>query len=216
MGNFFNPDGSIMKALSRIADLAILNVLWLICCVPVVTAGAATTALYTVTLKMVKNEESYIFREYIKALKRNLKQSTIIWIILLAVMMVLGADYYIMYHWESQLRYPMLTVIILAGLILLFVVLYIFPLVAKFENTIREYLKNAVLMSIRHLPYTMLLAVIFVIQVYVCVYMLVNYQYLPLLLLFGESAFAYVMSYIYVKIFKTYITVTEEEETLQK
>lgn len=214
MGNFFNPDGSIMKALSRIADLAILNVLWLICCVPVVTAGAATTALFSVTLKMVKNEESYIFRDYIKALRRNFKQSTIIWIILLAFMMVLGADYYIMCWWDSQWRYPMLTVIILAGLVLLFVGLYIFPLVAKFENTIREYFKNAALMSIRHLPYTIILAVIFVIQAYAWVYMLVNYQYFPLLILFGESAFVYVMSYIYVKIFRVYTTVSEEEETL--
>lgn len=214
MGNFFNPEGSIMKALSRIADLAILNILWLICCVPVVTAGAATTALFAVTLKMVKNEESYIFREYIKALRRNFKQSTIIWIILLAIMMVLGTDYYIIGQWDSQLRYPMLTVIILAGLILLFVALYIFPLVAKFENTVREYFKNAALMSIRHLPYTIILAVIFVIQVYACVYMLVNYQYLPILILFGEAAFAYIMSYIYIKIFKTYITEPEEEEIL--
>lgn len=214
MGNFFNPEGSIMKALSRIADLAILNILWLICCVPVVTAGAATTALFTVTLKMVKNEESYIFREYIKALRRNFKQSTIIWVILLAIMMVLGTDYYIMGQWDSQLRYPMLTVIILAGLVFLFVALYIFPLVAKFENTVREYFKNAALMSIKHLPYTMILAVIYVIQVYACVYMLVNYQYLPILILFGEAAFAYIMSYIYVKIFKTYITEPEQEEIL--
>ena len=214
MGNFFNPEGSIMKALSRIADLAILNILWLICCVPVVTAGAATTALFAVTLKMVKNEESYIFREYIKALRRNFKQSTIIWIILLVIMMVLGTDYYIIGQWDSQLRYPMLTVIILAGLVLLFVALYIFPLVAKFENTVREYFKNAALMSIRHLPYTIILAVIFVIQVYACVYMLVNYQYLPILILFGEAAFAYIMSYIYIKIFKTYITEPEEEEIL--
>lgn len=214
MGNFFNPEGSIMKALSRIADLAILNVLWLICCVPVVTAGAATTALFSVTLKMVKNEESYIFREYMKALRRNFKQSTIIWVILLAAMLVLGTDYYIMCQWDSQLRYPMLTVIILAGLVLLFVELYIFPLVAKFENTIKEYFKNAALMSVRHLPYTMILAVVFFIQVYACVYMIVNYQYLPILILFGESAFVYVMSYIYVKIFRVYTTVTEDEETI--
>lgn len=214
MENFFNPDGNIMKALSRVADLAILNVLWLICCVPIVTVGAATTALFSVTLKMVKNEESYIFRGYIQAIRRNFKQSTIIWIVLLAIMIVLGTDYYIMCNWDNQLRYPMLTVIILAGVVLLFVVLYIFPLIAKFENTIREYFKNAVLMSVRHLPYTVMLAVIFGLQVYVCVNMLVNYQYLPILVLFGESVFAYVMSYIYVRIFRTYTPVTEDEGTL--
>ncbi len=214
MGNFFNPDGSIMKALGRIADLAILNLLWLICSLPVVTMGAATTALLSVTLKMVKNEESYIFRGYIKALKRNFKQSTIIWLVLLAVMIVLGTDYYIISHWDSQLKYLLLTVVILAGLILLFVELYIFPLIAKFENTVGEYFKNAVLMSIRHLPYTLILAVIFGMQVYACFYMLVNYQFLPILILFGESAFVYVMSYLYAKIFRGYEAVPEDEGTI--
>ena len=83
MGNFFDPDGSIMRALSRIADVAILNILWLICCLPVVTAGAATTALVSVTLKMTDDNEGYIFRSYIKAFKRNFKQSTLVWLILL-------------------------------------------------------------------------------------------------------------------------------------
>lgn len=214
MGKFFDPDGSIMKVLSRIADLAILNVLWLICCLPVITAGAATTALVTVTLKMVKNEESYIFRSYIKALKRNFRQSTIIWLILLVIMMVLGADYYIMCHWESQMRLPILMVIVLAALVLLFVELYIFALIAKFENTIKEYFQNALLMSIRHLPYTLMLALIFGIQIYVCLYMLVNYQFFPLLILFGGSAFVYLMSFVYVKIFKGYIDDVEEEGTI--
>lgn len=214
MGNFFDPDGSIMRALSRIADVAILNILWLICCLPVVTAGAATTALVSVTLKMTDDNEGYIFRSYIKAFKRNFKQSTLVWLSLLAVMIVLGADYYIMCQWDSRLRYGMLTVVILAALILLFVGLYIFPLIAKFENTIGEYFKNALFMSIRHLPYTALLALIFGIQVYADFYMLVNTQYLPILILFGESAFVYVMSYIYERIFKGYITQTENEETI--
>lgn len=214
MENFFNPDGSIMKALSRIADIAILNLLWLICSLPVVTAGAATTALLSITLKMVRNEESYIFRGYIKALKRNFKQSTIIWLILMVIMAVLGTDYYIISHWDSQLRYSLLTIIILAGLILLFVELYVFALIAKFENTIGEYLKNAALMSIRHLPYTMILALIFGVQVYTSFFMLINYQYLPILILFGESAFAYVMSYIYAKIFRSYEDLPEDEGTI--
>ena len=214
MGNFFDPDGSIMKALSRVADLAILNVLWLICSLPIVTMGAATTALISVTLKMTDDKEGYLFRSYFKAFKRNFKQSTIGWLIILVALLILGADYYIMCQWDSQLRYGMITVIILAALILLFVGLYIFPLIAKFENTIGEYFKNALFMSIRHLPYTALLVVIFGIQVYADFYMLVNTQYLPILVLFGEAAFVYVMSYIYERIFKAYINEPENEKTI--
>lgn len=212
MDKFFNPDGSIMKALSRIADLAILNILWLICSLPVVTMGAATTALISMTLKMTDDKEGYIFRDYFKAFKRNFKQSTIIWLMILIIMAVLGADYYIMCRWNSGLKYCMLTAIMLASLILLFVGLYIFPLIAKFENTIKEYVKNAFFMSIRHLPYTALLVLIFGMQVFVDYSMLADIQYFPILILFGESAFVYVMSYIYERIFKGYISEPEGEE----
>lgn len=212
MDKFFNPDGSIMKALSRIADLAILNILWLICSLPVVTMGAATTALISMTLKMTDDREGYIFRDYFKAFKRNFKQSTIIWLMILAVMAVLGADYYIMCHWNSGLKYCMLVAIMLASLILLFVGLYVFALIAKFENTIKEYLKNAFFMSIRHLPYTALLVLIFGMQLFVDYSMLADIQYFPILILFGESAFVYVMSYIYERIFKGYISEPESEE----
>lgn len=214
MGNFFNPDGSIMRALSRVADLAILNILWLICSLPIVTMGAATTSLISVTMKMTDDKEGYIFRSYLKAFKRNFKQSTVIWLVLLAVALVLGADYYIMSHWESSLRYAMITVILLAALVLLFVGLYIFALIAKFENTIGMYFKNALFMSIRHLPYTAILVVIFVIQLYVDFFLLINTQYLPILVLFGEAAFVYVMSYVYERIFKGYVDETGEEETI--
>lgn len=214
MEKFFDADGSVMRVLSRIADLAVLNVLWLLCCVPVVTAGAATTALFYVTLKMVKDEETYIFRSYVKSFKNNFKQSTIVWLILLLIMFVLGTDAYIMGNWSGQLKYPMLVLVIGASMIVLFIELYIFALIAKFENTVKEYFKNALLMSIRHLPYTVVLVLIFAVQVYACFYVLVNDAYLPLLILFGGSAFMYAMSYVHVKIFRGYIDESEDEEAL--
>ena len=78
-------DNVIVRALNKICDMCCLNVLWLVCCIPVFTIGASTTALYTVMLKMVKNEEGYIFRGFFKAFKENFKQSTIMWLILLVL-----------------------------------------------------------------------------------------------------------------------------------
>ena len=86
-------DNVIVRALNKICDMVCLNVLWLICCIPVFTIGASTTALYTVMLKMVKNEEGYIFRGFFKAFKENFKQSTIMWLILLALGIVCYIDY---------------------------------------------------------------------------------------------------------------------------
>ena len=211
MGDFFNPDGSVMKALSRIADLAILNILWLLCCVPVVTAGAATTALFSLCLKMTKNKEGYLIRSYVKAFKENFKTSTIIWLIAFVILLILGVDFRIMCYWEHYLRYPMLVLIIFALLLVVFVLLYVFALISKFENTLLEHIKNAFFMSIRHFPATVLLVAILGLQIYTCIFVLLNDQYLPLGIMFGGSAFVYLMSYIHQKVFLNYAQEEEEE-----
>ena len=60
MSRAFNFEGPVFTFLSRLADLFWLNLLFIVCCIPVITIGAATTALYYVTLKMAKDEEGYI------------------------------------------------------------------------------------------------------------------------------------------------------------
>ena len=86
-------DNIIVRALSKICDMVCLNILWLICSIPIITIGASTAALYTVMLKMVKNEEGYIFRGFFKAFKSNFKQSTIMWIVILLLGIVCWIDY---------------------------------------------------------------------------------------------------------------------------
>ena len=86
-------DSGIMRVLSKICDIVCLNVLWLVCSLPIITIGASTTALYTVMLKLVKNEEGYIFKGFLHAFKLNFKQSTIIWLILLLCGGVCFVDY---------------------------------------------------------------------------------------------------------------------------
>ena len=79
MGRLFEIDGKLFHAMSKIADLVTLNLLWLICCLPVVTIGASTSALYCVTLKMAGNEDTYVCSSFFHSLKENMKQSLIIW-----------------------------------------------------------------------------------------------------------------------------------------
>ena len=76
MGHFFSMDNKFFTFMGRVADLCILNIICLICCIPIVTAGASITAMYYVTLKMVRNEEAYIVRSFFKSFKENFKQAT--------------------------------------------------------------------------------------------------------------------------------------------
>ena len=88
MSSLFNMDSPIMRFLSRVCDIMILNILCIVFCIPIITAGASVTAMYTVTLKMVRGEESYIFKGFLKAFKENFKQSTIIWLMMAAIVLL--------------------------------------------------------------------------------------------------------------------------------
>ena len=152
---FFNYDSPIMQFLSRLTDLFILNFLFLICSIPIVTIGASATALYSVTLKMAKNEESYIFSSFLRSFKTNFRQSTISWIILLLAGIVLWMDHHAISFMGGSFQ-----LMIAVCILLLFPAIYIFPYIARFENTIKNSLKNSFMISIAQLPYTILLLVV--------------------------------------------------------
>ena len=75
MSSFFNMDSPVMRFLSRLCDLMILNILCLICCIPIVTIGASITALYSVTLKMVKGEDSYIAKGFFDTIPKSIDEA---------------------------------------------------------------------------------------------------------------------------------------------
>ena len=85
-------DNVVTRGLGKVADFMILNVLWIICSIPIVTIGAATTAMYSVMLRLVKDEEGYIVKGFFKAFKENFKQSTIMWLIYMVVGTIIFVD----------------------------------------------------------------------------------------------------------------------------
>ena len=87
MRSLFDTDGLLMRVLTKIADTVWLNILFLICSIPIFTIGASITALYYVSFKTIKDEEGYITKDFFRSFKENFKQSTIIWIVLLVLYM---------------------------------------------------------------------------------------------------------------------------------
>lgn len=104
MGRLFDTDNIVWRFLGRVADLVILNFLFLLCSIPIVTIGASWTALYSVTLKAVKNEESYIAKGFLEGFKENFKQSTIAWLVILLVGTVLFVDIRFAMGWKADLE----------------------------------------------------------------------------------------------------------------
>ena len=92
MSNFLNPENSVMQFLARVCDYLILNVVFILSCIPIFTVGAALSALYTVSFKMIRKEDGYVLKRYFKAFCANFKQGTILWLICLILFFFLQYD----------------------------------------------------------------------------------------------------------------------------
>ena len=195
-------DNAITRALSKICDMVCLNILWLVCCIPIVTIGASTTALYSIMLKMVKNEEGYIFRGFLKAFKTNFKQSTIIWIILLLLGILWTVDFRVAGVIPGMAGIVLRTLFLTLGFVLLSVTIYIFPLTARYENSIKGTFKNALILTVAKLPYTFLMVAIVVAAVFASLWSAFTLLFsLPLWLIIGGALIAWVNSYILRRVF---------------
>lgn len=215
MNKFFNMDNTFFSFMSRVADLMLLNILFIICCLPVVTIGSSITAMYYVTLKMVRNEESYIAKSFFKSFRENFKQSTILWLIMLVAGILIFIDFNIVNQIQSTL-----TTIVRYGLyfitfIYLLILIYLFPVLSKFYNSIKNTFQNALLMSIRHLPFSILLIVIWIAPIVITFIHPTIFMYgLLVWILIGFSLLSFLCSLLLVKVFDHYMP--KEEEATSK
>ncbi len=201
MNKLFDLDSPFMRALSRMGDLMILNIFVLLLCIPVVTAGAAFTAMHFVLLKIVRGEEGYLVRGFFKSFKQNFRQATILWLIMLLVVALIVADFMIL-NAGANLPVVYRMLILAVAIILLIIAVYVFPVLARFDNTIVNTLKNAFLIAFLNLPKSILMVVLLFLPL-VIAYFMSSYAVL-FLMLFGFSAPAYASAYLYSGIFKRY------------
>ena len=139
----FNLDSPLMQALNKMADLLWLNILTMICCIPIITVGPSLTALHYMALKIARDEECYITRDYFKSFRLNFRQGTIIWLIELFLILILAGDFYIMRNTEMQFGNVISIILVVVAVLLLFTSTFVFPVLAKFDNTIPRTIKNA-------------------------------------------------------------------------
>lgn len=191
-------DSPLMQALTKIANLMILNLLTIICCIPIITAGASLTALHYMCLKMKRNEDGYIVKGFFKAFAESFKQATPVWLILIVVYVVFFGDFLIVYRAGIEFNYWFQVALAVVGIFVIFVSLMVFPVMAKFSNTTFQTLKNALIISIVKFPITLAMLVLNIIPILITLYML---QLFPFVLMFGFSAPAFLAACLYNKYF---------------
>ena len=152
---FMNFDGRFSRILNRMTELVLLNFIFILTCLPVLTIGASVAALYSVTLKMARNEEGYVIRGYFKGFAENFGQATMFWIIEL----LLYAHLWVLYAAAAVNGGRILTaytVITWAlGILYSLYFLFVFPLTATFSNTFLNIAKNSFIMSVSHFPWAL-------------------------------------------------------------
>lgn len=146
--------------MNRLGDIIFLNLVFLLTCIPIVTIGDALVSLYSISLKMARGEEGYVIRGYFKAFKENLKQGLIVGIVLEIILSVLGLDAWFLYYSTESYRDAGLMVTVAALVFVVMVTQFLFPLMARYENSISNTIRNAILLSISKLPYTVALIAI--------------------------------------------------------
>ena len=198
----FDIDSPLMRVLGKAADLLVLNLLTLVMCIPIVTAGASLTAMHYCCLKIVRDHENSIPKQFFHSFKDNLRQSTVIWLLFLAVVAFFGLDLHLMYINPTETSTFIFGGIIAALALLFFAGTMVFPIQAKFYNPIPKTLKTAFLFSFKHFPRTLLMLAVNLFPFSLFLLGNLGWMLLPLILCFCFSAPAFLAAVLYNKDFE--------------
>lgn len=156
---FLHEDTSITRLLSRLVDLILLNILWLICCLPIITIGAATTSMYDVLIRFAFHEDIPVIQTFFKKIIHHLKKSTVIYIISVFGVLFLIFDFWCSLQWNISFKFVFQVVILSVGYFFVALVSYIFPTLAYFDENILKTIKHAFVLAMKSGIYTVFIMV---------------------------------------------------------
>ena len=191
MGKFFSVDSGLYKFMSRLWDMLKLNFMWVICSIPIVTMGAATTAAYTITLKMVDEEEGYICGPFWREFKANIKKGRIMGVLLIVATYALYLDFQF-FKTDEKFSFAFLAIFVLGAILTFTHFIYAFPLQARYENSVINTMRNSFRISLKYFPKTIFLCIALIIE-YIIFYQL-SWTLLFFGLLLGPACFILTIS----------------------
>lgn len=202
----FSMDSAFYRFISRLGDLMIVNILFLIGCLGIVTIGPSLAAMYTMLLKFIRNESGYVVREFWKAFRDNFKQSFILWCICMAVGVLLYYDVILSNYIGGTIAQSLKIIFLFFGILYFSVVSYLFVVQSRFENTLWNTVKNSFWMAVGYLPFTVSILVVEFIPLFIILVKPQMFWYLfPVMLTLGFAGLGYICAAIFDHIFKNYI-----------
>lgn len=210
MSGFFNADNRLWSSVNSAVDAILLNLMWLITCIPVVTIGAATTAFYYTTHKVIRNQRSGIWKEYWSSFKGNFKQATKTWLIFLAIFVIFYFDINICVEYMKTGEKIGMMAFFFYGLLAVVLIwfMYVFAYMARFEDNIKTTMKNAAIMAFTNLGYSLLVLVLLAGVLFV-------FRYVPFFSWFVPAIAMVFINLVLEKVFRKYMSeeeLAEEQE----
>jgi len=211
MSEFFDVDGPFFSTIKTCVDMVYLTALFIITSIPIFTIGASMCAMYYTANKAIRHDRSYVGKEYFRAFKENFKQSTPVWIVLMIVYIVLGAETYIMYQYAIDGQTFGRVYLLLMGIIVVIIVwnVYLFAYMSRFKNTTRNCLKNALIFTTGSFWKSFVLFAL----MFFCLLLVVSW---PVLVVFVPGAYTVVATFLIEKVFEKYMTPEQKAEEFEK
>lgn len=207
MKRIFDLDSPLMRILADFADLVVLNLLWLLCCLPIITIGASTAALYRCTLNMARKEKSWSAKTFFAAFRSNFPKATAIWLILLVILVVFVFDGFLLYR-RALPSFGFLGGLLVVGAVSwLFAKAFAFPLTAQFENSVGKSLSNAVVLAFSHPLRSLLMCALDLLPVILWLLSPAAFSRVAICwILFASAVTAYVNTLILMPVFAPYMS----------
>lgn len=212
MYEIMHSDNRLFQILSRLGDLIALNLLFVVTCLPLVTVGSALSAMYSVLFRLLDEEETPVLRTYWKAFKQNFKPSLPLWLPMAAIALLLVVNNVLLQNMSGSLVSVYSVVVMIAQVLYLCVFSYLFPMLALFENTAKDYFKKSLFFSISHFPSTLAICLIQILPVILLT--AVPNAVIPvitLMLAVGFSSQASASTFFLHRVFRPYLPEKEAE-----
>ena len=200
-----NPSSKIADFCSRLLDLLLLNLLFILTSVPIVTIGPALCALYSVTLKMVCDEDSHLIRSYFHAFRINFRKALPVSMAFLLMFLLLLADLWIALTTPGAFYLAIGIFSMFLLVLLLTAVTYFFPILARFQFTTRQVFQNMLHMIASSPGTVFALAVLNApVVFFLCYSVYTAAAAAAFLMMIGFAAIGYVQSFLLRKLFRPY------------
>ncbi len=196
----FGENNPVWKAVNRYADMMVIGLLFLITSIPIITIGASLCAFYYTAMDSLRKEDGYIFKRYFTSFGKNFKRGTVIWLIMLGLGALCGMNVYCwVINSDMKIAVVMLAISAIMTIAWLMTLIFVFPLQARFENTIGATIQNAFLLAISHLPFTIAVMLLFAGLAYVSY---LSWLIALILVFFGIGVVGYLLVYNFERLFK--------------